>query len=100
MMTPEQIQQARELAIEVGDALGPDPAFLACAVLALTEQLELTRARMQRVDGYMVEWRTKARDLKAELAVLKSEQRPTCTCEYPYPREIWDGHHPNCVTEP
>lgn len=22
----------------------------------------------------------------------------TCTCEYPYPREIWDGHHPDCAT--
>jgi len=19
-----------------------------------------------------------------------------CTCEYPYPPEIWMGHHPNC----
>lgn len=20
-----------------------------------------------------------------------------CTCEYPYPVGIWDGHHPNCM---
>lgn len=19
-----------------------------------------------------------------------------CTCEYPYPAEVWSGHHPNC----
>lgn len=25
-------------------------------------------------------------------------RRPTeCTCEYPYPREIWCGHHPHCA---
>jgi hypothetical protein len=22
-----------------------------------------------------------------------------CTCEYPYPVGIWDGHHPNCAAE-
>lgn len=21
----------------------------------------------------------------------------TCTCEYPYPVGVWDGHHPNCA---
>lgn len=71
-MTPEEIQRAHELAAyapKMGYALvDTEAALLARAVLALTEQAELDRARMQRVDGYMVEWRTKARDLKAELA--------------------------------
>lgn len=25
---------------------------------------------------------------------------PVCTCEYPYPPEIWSGHHPHCGLEP
>lgn len=40
--------------------------------------------------------------LAAELAravLALTEQHPECTCEYPYPREIWDGHHSSCATE-
>jgi len=24
---------------------------------------------------------------------------PSCSCEYPYPPEIWRGHHPTCELE-
>lgn len=47
------------------------------AVLALTEQLEPPQR-------------------ESSLAQRIAAQ---CTCEYPYPRDIWAGHHPNCATE-
>lgn len=78
-LTPEQIQQALDAAETYSGSRwsGTPVWFLARAVLALTEQLE----PVQR---------------ESSLAQRISTQ---CTCEYPYPREIWAGHHPNCATE-
>lgn len=80
-LTPEQIQQAREIAQTVISypyrVLTGEGTTLARAVLALTEQPEPAQR-------------------ESSLAQRIAAQ---CTCEYPYPREIWAGHHPNCATE-
>jgi hypothetical protein len=33
------------------------------------------------------------------MADLIPEEATECTCEYPYPVGIWEGHHPNCALE-
>lgn len=65
------------------------------------EQARRIGRKLETVAAILAALKTSADDAIRELVNIGaavSEQQPAqCTCEYPYPREIWDGHHPDCA---
>jgi hypothetical protein len=69
-----------------------DVADKIVTALALTEQQPETDL-CRTLTKMLTQARVESGDLPEQ------QPAPTCTCEYPYPVGVWDGHHPNCASE-
>lgn len=117
-LTPEELQQARAVLDHRARWQDEDErAFVLRVIDALTEEVADLRAATKTESQELFKERAASGAIVEELQtklVALTEQQPEppqqesslaqriaaqCTCEYPYPREIWAGHHPNCVTE-
>jgi hypothetical protein len=38
--------------------------------------------------------------LVGQITIEEAIAETLCTCEYPYPAGVWEGHHPHCGMEP